>query len=298
MKPSLHNLGAKEIFVINNPANPQRNLQFFKNWGSFSNFDYTSVLGPEGDKMTNSEVFDLIDEGFLEKFWCGEGAINKNIIACFLAHRSIWKQIKARENVEDGDYFLIMEDDAVPTPYFLNHAFSNGEFYKILELLKKEDVELFWWGRATDKISGTQYNSLLKKPDIMHGLGAHAYMITQGIASRLYDSSTTMNFAADVFLDIFSENLKRVYAPNFSFIRQKQHLLKSRFFPKDHENRIWGSWTQPDWEDYDTRHRKGNYRNVPDSFFHFIDKTKSVQLHTGHQGIEFTFSKRPQNSLL
>lgn len=292
MKPSVHQFGASGIFVISDSNNIERRQRFVEDWSNVSNFDYEFVDATMGSSI---DVSSLINEGRLTKFWCGEGGVSKNVIACFLSHRKVWKSIK---DLPHENYYLILEDDVRLTPYFLNTAFSNGEFKKVLNNIHKEDINCFWWGRADNKVIGKQYNKHLKVPDAFIALGAHSYMITPGFANYLYSESFNISCPADVFIDLLLIGIKRHYTPNFSYMRQMQHMIKDRFFPLDHKYRVWGSTTQPDWTDHTTRVYEGLYKNVSPDIRKFITDASQEFIAEFKKGISFKFEIFEEKELL
>jgi len=296
MKPSVHEFGAQGIYVISDPKNLERRKRFVDSWGIFDDFSYKFVDAIMGDDI---DVDALIKEERLKEFWCGEGAISKNILGCFLSHRSVWEHIlKTQERITETSYFLIMEDDAIPTEHFTKEAFTNGEFRKVLKFIERNSVDCFWWGRASEKVSGNYYNKHIKIPDPWQGFGAHAYMVNHSMLLELLKCSYQITHPADVFIDIVCYNDKRYFSPNWSYIRQHSHILHTRFMPFNHPNRIWGSTTQPDWEDYDTRHYDGLYENVAPGFKEYISSAEKKSLENGPTGISFKFNQVSENSLL
>lgn len=291
-KPNLHNFGATKIYVISDPKNVRRRELFKKHWNHFTGFDYEFVDAIMGDSLNIPE---LIEKGTLYDFFCGEGGISKNVIACHLSHRKAWQ--KAKDSSSDNDdYVLFLEDDARLTPYFLDQAYYSGEYFKILERLKYNTVNLFWWGRADKKIYGTQVTDLLKTPEPARGVAGHAYMMT---VERIgyYLQYNTLEFPVDVTLDFKSTVPGKVYSPNFSYLMQVQHMNDERFLPVDHPNKIWASTTQP-WRGYDDRVYQDEYENVNPDIRKFIKTAEYHTLDNGNQGILFKFSNDNHKPLI
>ena len=295
-KPSLFNFGATKIFVICDPKNVFRREAFVKAWSMFSDFEYEFI---DAD-MAEWDFKDKYNEGLVsEKFWDPSGCLSKNIIATFFSHQKAW-QAAVDNASSDTDMFLILEDDARPTDYFLTNAYSSGEFKQVLDFIKKETVNCFWWGRATVKVEGESYNDICTVPDTFIGIGAHAYMIKPRVAKYFLANSKKVKFAADVFIDMELElNLQRYYAPYFSLIRQEQHILGNQFFPKGHKHHKYTSTTQPQWSDYTTRPFDGYKANLSAEMNQYIEdvdfKEITVFENTLYEdkwgGIEFSFKK-------
>lgn len=293
-KPNLHQFGAESIYVINDPENIKRREGFVKDWSIFSGFDYTFVDAVMGKDV---DIDELISSGRLKTFWCGEGALTPNILGVFQSHLNIWHKI-VDEYRDINSYHLILEDDVRLTPYFLDHAYSSGQFSKILKFLHNSSVNALWWGRADKKVTGESYNKLLKVPERFLALGAHGYMITPGTASYLINEASEIQYPLDVFLDVKLTGWQRHYCPNFSYMRQISHMIGGRFFPEDHEHRVWGSTTQPDWFDDTTRDHEGMYRNVPTEMHQYIKSVKEHYLEGYKKGIQFQLKKGYPKGLL
>lgn len=285
-KPSVENFGATKILVISDPDNSFKRKEFKKAWGIFDDFDFEFVDADMG-KWEFGEKF---KEGEIsQKFWDPSGCLSKNIIATAISHRKAWKRVLEFDNTKDTDFFLIMEDDARPTNYFLKDAFISGEFSKILDFIKRETVDLFWWGRATDKNIGVHYNELVLQPDPFLGLGAHAYMIKPPVANMLLNYSKEIFTAADCFIDyVFNTSFDRHYTPNWSFIRQEQHMLGQQFFPPNHKDVAWTSTTQP-WTDYETRPFTGLKFNCTEEMNEYIEDVENITIENDWKVIQYTF---------
>ena len=294
-KPSLHNFGAKAIYVINDISNVERKNRFIDDWNHFSDFNYEFVAAEMG---TSIEVNNLINSGRLESFWCGEGAITKNILGCYESHRKVWEKAEAELKDQD-EYVLILEDDARLTPHFLDTAYSSGEFHKVLEFIKSNTVNCFWWGRADNKVIGDSYNDFLKKPDAFIGLGAHGYMVSKGMLHYLLQESQSIKYALDVFLDVIFRGMGRQYSPNFSYIRQVQHMTNSRFLAKDHPLFVWTSTTQPDRKPFDTIPNPTDpFSQIHDDMSPYISEAEFVLLQNVKSGIEFKFKLADSKTLI
>ena len=265
-KPNLHNFGATKIYVISDSKNVRRRELFKDHWNHFTGFDYEFVDAIMGDDLNIPE---LIDKGILCEFFCGEGGVSKNVIACHLSHRKAWQKAKD-SSLENDDYVLFLEDDARLTPHFLDQAYFNGDYYKILERLKNSTVDLFWWGRADERVSGNSYNKITKIPDPYLSLGAHAYMIRRSFAELLLKESEKIEMPVDVLIAYQCNRMGRSYSPNYSYIRQVQHMLGQRFFIDGHINEIWGSTTQPQRKDGSGNVMEDMYQNISEDFKPFV----------------------------
>ena len=291
-KPNLHNFGATKIYVISDPKNVRRRELFKEHWNHFTGFDYEFVDAIMGDSLNIPE---LIDKGILCEFFCGEGGVSKNVIACHLSHRKAWQKAKD-SSLENDDYVLFLEDDARLTPHFLDQAYFNGDYYKILERLKNSTVDLFWWGRADKKIYGTQVTDLLKTPEPLIGVAGHAYMMPVN-RTDYYLQDTSLAFPVDVTLNSKGVDQAKIYSPNFSYLMQVQHINDQRFLPIGHPNKIWASTTQP-WSGYSDRVYKEEYENVNPDIREFIKSAEYHYLDNGKQGILFKFNNNSTKPLI
>lgn len=294
-KTSLKQFGAEKIFVINDFANKARRAAFEKDWNYFSDFTFEFVDATMGSEI---DINYLISSGRLETFWCGEGALTENILGCYESHREVWKKIATEESCNHEDYFLIMEDDARLTPYFTQEAVLNGEFLKTLKFVRNTTCNIFWWGKSDNRVIGEPFNKIIKIPDTYLSYGAHAYMISKPFARYLYQRSEKIEYPLDVLLDICASELGKSYAPNFSFIRQVQHMEDTRFLVDDHPMKMWASTTQPDRKDGSEILNPHPYRTIPARILPYIENAEPHMLHNRKEGIMLKLQEvRPKQLL-
>lgn len=265
-KVSLKQFGARNIYVISEKQNTKRRQQFIQDWQHFTDFNYQFIDAIMGKEI---HIRSLLEQGRLKSFWCGEAAITRNIIGCFESHRKVWKKI-AESSPRSDDYSLVLEDDARLTPHFTSTAIQSGEFNKILKFIDNATVNCFWWGRADQRVSGNSHNKFTKIPDPYLSLGAHAYMIRRSFAELLLNESEKIEMPVDVLISHQCRRMGRSYAPNYSYIRQVQHMLGQRFFIDGHINEMWGSTTQPQRKDGSGNVMKDMYIHISEDFKPFV----------------------------
>lgn len=265
-KVSLKQFGARNIYVISEKQNTKRRQQFIQDWQHFTDFNYQFIDATMGKEV---HIRSLLEQGRLKTFWCGEAAITRNIIGCFESHRKVWKKI-AENSPRSDDYSLVLEDDARLTPHFTSTAIHSGEFNKILKFIDNATVNCFWWGRADERVSGDSHNKITKIPDPYLSLGAHAYMIRRSFAELLLKESEEIKMPVDVLIAYQCSRMGRSYSPNYSYIRQVQHMLGQRFFIDGHINEMWGSTTQPQRKDGSSNVMEDMYINISEDFKPFV----------------------------
>ena len=218
----------------------------------------------------------------------------------YQSHLKIWNLIKSDSTLGQDEFVLILEDDARPSNYFLSEAFQSGEFRNILDWLYKHKPHGFYWGRANERIRGSIQNEFINKPDLTVSYGAHAYMLNCGLINILVDNGSVQNMAADVFIDYqFQNNIKGMYSPYYSFIRQESHILGQQWFSDDDVNRIYGSTTQPEWNgsDIEARDFEGIYEHVTSEMKNYISDAKYIKdMDFGmNDWISFQLKKSPSD---
>jgi len=297
-KPSLYNFGASRIFVISDKDNVERRKAFDDAWSHYSDFDYEYIDAVMG---TDISVSEFIDDGKVDNnFLCPNGCLSRNILGVYQSHLKIWNLIKSDSTLGQDEFVLILEDDARPSNYFLSEAFQSGEFRNILDWLYKHKPHGFYWGRANERIRGSIQNEFINKPDLTVSYGAHAYMLNCGLINILVDNGSVQNMAADVFIDYqFQNNIKEMYSPYYSFIRQESHILGQQWFSDDDVNRIYGSTTQPEWNgsDIEARDFEGIYEHVTSEMKNYISDAKYIKdMDFGmNDWISFQLKKSPSD---
>lgn len=292
LKPSLYNFGASKIFVISDKDNIERRKAFDEAWSHYSDFDYQYVDAVMGKDISVTKFIE--DDKIDYKFLCPNGCLSRNILGVYQSHLKIWNLIKSDTTLRQDDFVLILEDDARPSNYFLSEAFQSGEFRNILDWLYKHKPHGFYWGRADERIRGSITNEFINKPDLTLSYGAHAYMLNCNLIDTLIHNGSIQNMAADVFIDYeFETNIKGMYSPYYSFIRQESHILGQQWFSDDDVNRMYGSTTQPEWNgsDIDARDFEGIYENVTSEMEEYISDARYIKdMNFGpHDWIELQF---------
>ena len=139
-------------------------------------------------------------------------------IGCALSHLEIYKKI-IQEQIE---YALILEDDAWITPS-INMVLKNIEEQKWGNMA---EVILLSDGCKYGKyiINNHEYYSLF---EVKGGYNAHAYIITQKGAQKLYDVLTPICHVADCWSWIVKHNLIRIRAIRPVLVTQNRSELGS-----------------------------------------------------------------------
>lgn len=294
-KLSLKQFGASKIFVINQYSNKERREAFKEDWSHFSDFDFEFSDATTGPDIN---INNLISSSRLETFWCGEGALTENILGCYESHREVWKKIVAEEPCNREDYFLIMEDDARLTPYFAQEAVLNGQFLKTLKFVRNTTCNIFWWGKSDNRVIGKPLNKIITIPDNYLSYGAHAYMVSKSFAKYLLSRSDKIEYPVDILIDLCALELGKTYAPNFSFIRQVQHMEDTRFLVDDHPLKMWASTTQPDRKSGNDKLRPYPYHNIPDRILPYVESVEDHMLNNRKDGLMLKLKEHTPKQLL
>lgn len=276
---NLHNFGCDKIYVISRDDAIQRRKDFSDVWGMFDNFEYVFVDAIKGEDI---EVKSTV-------FYDKVASFSKNIYATNLSHRKIYEMIISNEEAIDSTY-LILEDDVRPTDYFFE-SIENGVLENTINDLKKYTWDLFYWGRQKKKIHSLKYTDYLAIPTLFTDFGAHSYSISKAFALELYRNQTSVEMAADVYLDYQCYlKQKHYYSPYLSFFRQKQHIDEVWFREKNDSLYHYNSSTQRNYKELGER--SGDSKWIHENIEHLIDNIDDVLLHDEIEMKKITFKKK------
>ena len=242
-KVPLYNFGAYKVYVISDPKNKKRRKAFEAAWAHYSNFDYTFVDATLGK---NLNVNKMLSSGELsDTFFDPNGCLSKNIIATSISHRSVYEKIvEDNDQTSEGRYYLILEDDARPTLDLVEDIYS-GDFKKTIDKVKKQMIDIVWFGRQKRKIAGNYICEHLQENDTERDYGAHAYLINSTLAEELYDNHQIINYAADVYIDEYTRVEKKVIRSTYRSYIQQQGILINKFFAEEGDiDKLWSTSTQ------------------------------------------------------
>ena len=130
VKFNLQNFGADTIYVIHDIKKPQRRIDFEHAWSHFSGFKYEYIDAVTPDDFNLKE---LIENESVGEFSLGKEfydtvdlCLTKNILAIAFSH---FRAYRACNTLENGDRFLILEDDVFPKNEYLDNS---KQFYNDL----------------------------------------------------------------------------------------------------------------------------------------------------------------------
>ena len=242
-KVPLYNFGAYKVYVISDPKNKKRRKAFEAAWSHYSNFDYTFVDATLGK---NLNITKMLSSGELsDTFFDPNGCLSKNIVATSISHRSVYEKIvEDNDQTSEGRYYLILEDDARPTLDLVEDIYS-GNFKKTIDKVKKQMIDIVWFGRQRRKIAGNYICKHLQENDTERDYGAHAYLINSTLAEELYDNHQIISYAADVYIDEYTRVEKKVIRSTYRSYIQQQGILINKFFAEgDDIDKLWSTSTQ------------------------------------------------------
>lgn len=246
VKFDLKNFGADIIYVIHDSNKPQRRIDFEHAWSHFSGFKYEYI-----DAVTPNDfnLKELIENESVGEFSLGEEfydivdlCLTKNILAIAFSHLRAYR---ACNTLENGDRFLILEDDARPTEGLMNSIYT-GEYKKFIEGIKKRTFDWMFLGTANSIIKGHDYNKFLKRPENFTGLAAHAVLYTRDSITRLVDNHSTVIMAADLLLHSLNSDstFPNVYSPYVSWISQVHTQLENNILDPNNPDYEYSTGSQ------------------------------------------------------
>ena len=273
LKVNLHNFGCKKIFVISRDDATRRRKDFESAWSYFDGFDYEFV-----DAVKTEDI--NVDEVKSDKFYDAAGSLSKTIYATFLSHQKVYKKICEQPEFQKDQSipFLVMEDDARPTPALIDSIYD-GEYKDILKKLSKYSWNVFFWGRQHKKIDTQErIDDSLAKPTLFVDWGAHAYALPSSFAYELIRRGTPIEMAADCFIDyVLHEKQGRYLSPYFSFVRQLVHINGQIILEPDDENFEYSSTTQRNYKVLGKR--KGKYEWIHEDIQEWVDGVEDIELN-------------------
>lgn len=239
-----YNFGADKIFVISEKGNEVRRKAFEQAWSIFNDFEFEFVDAVMAKDLSLNK---LVKKGVLKEFLDPTANISKTIIAVALSHKKVYELIDSQDV---GDYIMIMEDDARPSQSLFN-SIQDGSFNKLIKQLDKTVYDCFFWGRGNspkNNIPSTPYSKHLQVPDKYIFLGAQAYTLAKHTVTFLLKEMTSINMAADTFLDYHSMTLRKTFCALKSYITQygflTNHFFGSDDYDKDNLINVFASSTQ------------------------------------------------------
>jgi hypothetical protein len=228
-KINLHNFGCDKIYVISDPDNIERRQSFIDEWRYFDGFEYEFIDSVNYSKGHFS-IDKLLRSGEMKGEWNdldqgknGQPGLTENMIGIALAHKNVWKLIQKQQ----GKKFLILEDDACPSDYLIDYIYE-GTFKLFIDRVEKLYSDLIWIGRTSPQIAGKPIDDIFQTPHSHLGIGAHAYILDSTYLPKLVNNYK-LDMPVDLFLEYVGPNmtnqLTNVYAPYFSLIQQKGHII-------------------------------------------------------------------------
>lgn len=236
---SLKNFDAEKIYVISDPANEQRRLDFIEAWSGFSDFDFEFVDAVMAKDIDINKLY--LQGKISDQFYDPNACLSKTVFAIALSHEKVWQKIWDLHQFRQTDErFLILEDDARPTKSLCKDIF-NGRYKKLLKSLERFRTDVFIWGKKEEVISICTYtNQFFGEPTYLADTSGHAYMINRSVAFELIDKQSTIWKAVDVLIEEVGQR-RKWKAPYRSYIRQQGNLLGKFIMRPDDKDFMYSS---------------------------------------------------------
>ena len=192
------------IFIINLAKNRNRYLRTNKKLNQYGFFPkiFEAI---DGRQLTKNQLESLVQpdsmEPVIKNYRTEHNQLSIGAIGCYLSHYSLWKQLSMDEN---HDYYIIFEDDLLPS----NH------YYEIDRIIRSapDDFDILLLGGLFHLRS--QYNS--KFHEVHRFICLHAYVIKK--TNALYyilQNSFPIAQQLDWFLSELSIKQKiKIYTPH------------------------------------------------------------------------------------
>jgi len=174
----------------------------------------------------SNKISDNVSKKYIKNISSKKTKLNKKIrgtIANFISHMRIWYSIGSKKGTSNN-YTLILEDDAVPTPYFKDSS-------KLLTVIKNNKIPFVYLGdcfrtnyshkflRYSKKLT-TKNNKLVPK----YTECLHAYLVSNSFCKQFVrdiDQFFPISMPSDNFLNkYFYENKIPFYVANKSLFNQ------------------------------------------------------------------------------
>jgi GR25 family glycosyltransferase involved in LPS biosynthesis len=178
--------GIDKVFCINLERRPDRKAEAIEEFKK-ANIEF--------------ELFNAVDGHSLNL----QGKIKPGHIGCVLSHLNLYKHIR---NKEDGEIFMITEDDVVFSPNFI-------ETYNRYKGIIPEDWVLFYFGGNHNHQSLQMVNEYLHKLNKTYT--THCYLVRKSMIGLLIDEFDTPGIFNDE-VDVHLSNIQRKY-PCYGFAK-------------------------------------------------------------------------------
>lgn len=267
VKFKVKNFGADKVFVISEKGDHFRKQEFIKAW-KWCDLEYEFIDAVMGRDL---DIKELVQSGRLESFIDPGGNICKNIVAVALSHNKVYEYALNHSYLFNGNNIMIMEDDARPTQVLID-MIQSDEFNELVKDINKFNFDILWLGRGSYKIKGDYLNDNIQSISRFTSPGAQAYILQLDSLQQLIDKRRDkIDSAADLFLDIEHNVLKKAYSTYFSLIMQQGHMMNKFLGDKeeadDHIYNKYKSQTQLHPDDYNENQM---FRRINDDIKEFI----------------------------